>query len=1084
MKRPLSVLLIIALLLSCVSLQASADPEGPGPVDYSILGRTGYVDITEDSEDQGFVWNDSMLLPPATSASTSPDLLKASISLATLAYKQSALYSVLKGEQNSSKSNMGFSIVGGTGSYGARSLSDCDHVGYTIASKETGNYMLYCIPVRGTPEGAEWYSDFKLAKDGIDNGGKHYGFHTAAAEMYAELESKFRTDGSDASHRIVWIMGHSRGAAVSNIISGWLNESSWVTRDHLYSYNFACPAVSTTADTSYTNIRNYNNSDDLVARVPLSVPAWGYKRNGQSFTISRDSNVDDLETFMAGLLPDAYAYNSDAGQIAALIIATHLGGYKGDEVPFSEVREKILYHINRSNLGVLEKYFVTCASAGQFVSIAEALPDNLNRLQGDYDEYIRSVDGLDEDEAFGRADPSLISALEMLLPGTQTITSFFLLKEAAKGIQVALTQDLNLLEGSIGIVKIFTEYDLGNAHLQQTYARYINHRYLGYKGYYDSSVSSFLVDGITVGPYCFANCADLTEVSFADSLKHISINAFDSSAISGELILPEGLVSVAGNAFKACSGLTAIRLPHTTEWLAAHAFECPNVTEVTLPVEIPACDTFDTPNVTAIHYLRGSTGIMIDRRGAGSDSEPGLNRESTLEAKCRTSLSAITFEEGILHIGSEAFASLINQNMCEGALTSVTLPSTLQSIGNSAFRYQNNLRQIALPDGILELGEFCFLSTGLESIAIPGTVETIPEACFRSCSQLQSAEFSEGLKTIGTYAFEGCSALEKLLLPHTLETIEAQAFSGALSVTEISIPIELSGENLTWISGLGPIEKIHYLFGSTGIMPDRSSSFSGALEQSFLSSIKEVDFEEGITRIGDYAFTGWGSNGTGSAKTALIKVTLPSTLTSIGVSAFHGQLDLTEIILPDGLQALGSSCFSETGLRRIDLPASLASLGDKCFRCCKSLGLIRFHGNAPDMDGREVFDLVVAELVWPHTASGWNVDVPSLLCDPLFCHPDDEPVLRLAGNIKVLEESALENVGASIFELSPGIESLGADVFRNTNRDILIRVPESVSSIDSNAFRSDGRVFIAAPENSPAWQFADQNGIYLITATE
>lgn len=74
-------------------------------------------------------------------------------------------------------------------------------------------------------------------------------------------------------------------------------------------------------------------------------------------------------------------------------------------------------------------------------------------------------------------------------------------------------------------------------------------------------------------------------------------------------------------------------------------------------------------------------------------------------------------------------------------LTSVTLPSTLNLIGSSAFE-----------------------DSALESVIIPGSVELICESAFAGCDTLVKAELGEGIKEIGMGAFAR-TALESIVLP-------------------------------------------------------------------------------------------------------------------------------------------------------------------------------------------------------------------------------------------------------------------------------------------------------------------------------
>ena len=1090
LNRFMAILLVLTVLSTSVLFSASAEltPEDAGY--YHAVNDPGYRDVINTALDVGFVWNDNMLLENSSILST--DIAKASIALSTLAYDSYELDQVLESEE------MGFTLAGGLNSYGPRTFLDNDHVAYRIATKQIDSYLAYCIPVRGTVSG-EWYSNFNL---GYDNGGVHLGFSLAAEELMNELRTILRSDNADSSHRIIWLTGHSRGAAVSNMVAARLVEEGLVSEEHLFSYNFACPAVSKSAGPC-SGVFNFLNSGDVVPVVPLDI--WGYKRYGTDIeraapevpTVDERFFQDHASAFvgyegnetikavLTFLIPTETAFFRPPVQIGVLVLASILGGAATTEdtlqATFQSLMQQGGYDLIADRFESVPSFYTTALDLYEYFTDT----DNLAEI------FFQSIaDITDPDEKMSKLGNDLRNRLEWVAGITinsvqNVIDAVNVVKEAI--IQVNAAREMvgaftNLfLEGGVNPIEA-----LKNGHDQKTYCYWTNSTYLGYKGKYKSDIGdSYWADTHTVGPYCFSECPNLTSVTFSNTA-YIGQNAFSDSAISGTLELPEGLLSVGRYAFDNCPGLTAISLPHTVQWLAPRSFSCPNALEVTIPVEVPAAEAFSVPQVHTIHYLAGSTGIMPDRRGYNGSFLPGLDRSWTLEESCIRNLSTITFEEGVIHIAAEAFKAVSGQNICEGALTSVTLPSTVQSIGVSAFYRQENLKEINLPEDFQELGEGCFENTGLESITIPGKVKAIPKYCFRSCAQLLSADFPEGLESIDDYAFDGCEALEKLLLPHTLKSIGMDAFSGTYALREMSIPIELCSENMLWVRNLGKIEKIHYLVGSTGIMPDRSGGLHNnrALEQTVHSSLREVDFEEGITHIGDYALTSWGPYGVGSSIGALEKVTLPSTLKTIGISVFHGQKGLTGIDLPEGIESLGESCFQGSGLREIDLPSTLNAIGKQCFQYCDSLGFVRFHGNAPAFDGNAVFYEDVAELIWPADKSGWDGSIDALDLAGLFCHPDNEPVLRVPEHIRTLEESALAEIGVSMIELLPGVEAVGSDAFYSTQRDLLIRVPSSVENIAENAFRSDGRVFLVTPENSPAWEYAGENGIYRIAALE
>ena len=200
------------------------------------------------------------------------DIAKLSIGLATEAYIKDAITTTLTDE-------MGFEIVRQENYEIVDSMTlgkdSLDIVAFTIAKKQIGNRIVYCVPIKGTSENAEWYSNFNLG-----TGDMHEGFMNASNQIYEYLVDVIDNDGYDDANTVILTTGHSRGAAVSNIVSGWLTKHRIISINQIFSYNFACPAVSKSADTSLNNIYNYNNPGDLVPLLPLE--SWGYKRYGKT----------------------------------------------------------------------------------------------------------------------------------------------------------------------------------------------------------------------------------------------------------------------------------------------------------------------------------------------------------------------------------------------------------------------------------------------------------------------------------------------------------------------------------------------------------------------------------------------------------------------------------------------------------------------------------------------------------------------------------------------------------------------------------------------------------------------------------
>jgi hypothetical protein len=283
-------------------------------------------------------------------------------------------------------------------------------------------------------------------------------------------------------------------------------------------------------------------------------------------------------------------------------------------------------------------------------------------------------------------------------------------------------------------------------------------------------------------------------------------------------------------------------------------------------------------------------------------------------------LTSVTLPSSITTIGNSAFLS------CE-SLTSITLPDALMSIGHSAFQ-RTNLTSVTIPAGVESIGNQAFKECGqltdinVESSSnyfsskngvlfnknkttliqypngktetaytIPKNVTTIEANAFYSCSKLKLVTIPNSVTNINTYAFGHCGGLSTIVCKATTPpTLESNCFSSVDYEIPVLVPTEslaayrantkwqyfsniqsmYCGSSLTWtlIDGVLTIS-------GTGAMTNWSQS-ADVSWYPVRSDIKSVVIEEGVTSIGDLAFSGCSNMAT---------ITIPSSVTSIGTYA-------------------------------------------------------------------------------------------------------------------------------------------------------------------------------------------------------
>ncbi len=123
-------------------------------------------------------------------------------------------------------------------------------------------------------------------------------------------------------------------------------------------------------------------------------------------------------------------------------------------------------------------------------------------------------------------------------------------------------------------------------------------------------------------------------------------------------------------------------------------------------------------------------------------------------------------------------------------LTSVVIPSSVDSILFEAFAECASLTRVTLSEGLRTIALKVFRDSGITRMDIPGSVTWIGDEAFARCTSLASVAILEGTQAcaIENNAFCGCTSLTSVTLPERLERICAGAFQGCTSLQQLKIP--------------------------------------------------------------------------------------------------------------------------------------------------------------------------------------------------------------------------------------------------------------------------------------------------------
>lgn len=288
----------------------------------------------------------------------------------------------------------------------------------------------------------------------------------------------------------------------------------------------------------------------------------------------------------------------------------------------------------------------------------------------------------------------------------------------------------------------------------------------------------------SIGFAAFSSCRELTSVIIPSSVTSISDEAFISCSNLASVVIPNSVTSIGNYAFATCSSLTNIVIPNSVTTIGDAAFaNCSGLTSVTIG-----------DSVTSIgDYAFYDCGCLTDVDIPNSVTSIGFNAfynvrnlvySGTATGSPWGALSVNGFIDGYFVYSDETRTSLLGCS--PQASGSITIPNSVTSIGDYAFRNCSNVTSIDIPNSVTSIGYAAFYNcTGLTSISIPNSLTSIDEGTFNNCSGLTSIVIPNSVTSIGNGAFYNCSGLVSVTIPNSVTSIGNTVFyncSGLVSV--------------------------------------------------------------------------------------------------------------------------------------------------------------------------------------------------------------------------------------------------------------------------------------------------------------
>ncbi len=176
----------------------------------------------------------------------------------------------------------------------------------------------------------------------------------------------------------------------------------------------------------------------------------------------------------------------------------------------------------------------------------------------------------------------------------------------------------------------------------------------------------------------------------------------------------------------------------------------------------------------------------------------------------------------ITGIGADAFKGAKN-------VKSITLPASLQYIGDYAFYDCDYITAVVIPDSVASIGTGAFQSCDeLTSVTFSKGLTRIYDFAFKDCAKLTDFTLHEGLISIGVGAFDGCKALTTVIIPTTVIEIGDTAFYGCSNLASVTANVVVTDIDTAILDKMNSVLAAYET--ATGSKPATASDAFDALE--------------------------------------------------------------------------------------------------------------------------------------------------------------------------------------------------------------------------------------------------------------
>lgn len=442
-------------------------------------------------------------------------------------------------------------------------------------------------------------------------------------------------------------------------------------------------------------------------------------------------------------------------------------------------------------------------------------------------------------------------------------------------------------------------------------------------------------------------------------------------------------------------------------------------------------------------------------------------------------LSSVNIPSSVSFIGEGAFKNC-------SSITSVTIPNSVTVVNKDLFNGCTKLYDINIHSQVVEIQDYAFAGTGLESFIIPDTVLKLGEGIFQTCQSLKTATLPNHLTYIPASTFSKCTALKTVNFNEEIVTkfevasflgcnilrdmsldnivkIEKDALLGCTLMTEKFDGIYYAGHWIVNIDNEQVIDKIviddHVIGISDGalygglmselVIPD-SVVYLGNEALANLPNLKSIQIGKGVSHIGEMLLYNCPS-------LELITVSEENLTIKSVDNCIYSKDDKTLLkyntgskqeafTVLDRVEVIGKYAFAYSSLKEISLPIGLKSILEGGFENCLSLNKISLPQSLSEIMEKSFYNCISLEEI---TIPAGITEIPY----SLFYQCEKLKSVTINGQITKIDNFSFEKCKSLESIIIPDTtQYIGIGAFRDCISLKSISIPKNVAKIDEFAF--------------------------------